>query len=126
MSALLLGLEAYGRLLLHDHFVRRHSFAALYQSVKQFPCARTSTNESSIESVCRALDVACALYGKQVLCLQRSTVLVQMLRRRGLPAQMLIGAQKMPFQAHAWVEVHGRVVHDRLASRESFLVLEVC
>jgi hypothetical protein len=126
MSALLLLLEAYVRLLLHDLFMRGHSFVALYQRVKQFPCAPTSTADSSPEAVCHALDLACALYGKQVLCLQRSAVLLQMLRQRGLPAQMMIGAQKMPFKAHAWVEVHGQVVNDRLASRENFLVLEVC
>jgi hypothetical protein len=39
---------------------------------------------------------------------------------------MVIGVQTMPFKAHAWVEVGGQIVNDRLASREKYLVLEVC
>jgi hypothetical protein len=39
---------------------------------------------------------------------------------------MIIGAQKLPFKAHAWVEIDGAIIGDRLASRERFLVLEVC
>jgi hypothetical protein len=39
---------------------------------------------------------------------------------------MIIGAQKLPFRAHAWVEVDGHILNDRLASREKFLVMEVC
>jgi hypothetical protein len=39
---------------------------------------------------------------------------------------MIIGAQKLPFKAHAWVEVDGEIINDRLASREKFLILEVC
>jgi hypothetical protein len=61
-----------------------------------------------------------------VLCLERSSVLVKMLRRRGLPAHMVIGAQKLPFKAHAWVELDGAIINDRLVSREKFHVLEVC
>jgi hypothetical protein len=49
-----------------------------------------------------------------------------MLRRNGIPAHMVIGAQKLPFKAHAWVEVEGHILNDRLASREKFLVLEEC
>ena len=49
-----------------------------------------------------------------------------MLRVRGTSAHMMIGAQKMPFKAHAWVEVDGHIVDDRLASRGEFVVMEVC
>jgi hypothetical protein len=49
-----------------------------------------------------------------------------MLRENGVAAQMVIGAQKLPFKAHAWVEVDGVIVNDRLASTENFLVLERC
>jgi hypothetical protein len=80
----------------------------------------------AIERAVHALDVACIFYPNPVLCLQRSAVLVTILRKRGAPAQMIIGAQKLPFKAHAWVEVNGRIINDRLASCEKFLVLEVC
>jgi hypothetical protein len=42
-------------------------------------------------------------------CLQRSLLVVCMLRRRGLPCQLKIGASRTRdgLQAHAWVEVDG-------------------
>jgi hypothetical protein len=38
----------------------------------------------------------------------------------------VIGAQKLPFKAHAWVELDGVIIDDRLASREKFFILEEC
>lgn len=37
-----------------------------------------------------------------------------LLRRRGIPVQLRIGARKTgtQFEAHAWVEMDGRVVND--------------
>lgn len=45
-------------------------------------------------------------------CLERSLVLCWQLRRRGLPAQLQIGARKEEgrFEAHAWVELCGTVI----------------
>ena len=49
-----------------------------------------------------------------------------LLKRHGVPAQMMIGAQQMPFKAHAWVEVDGRVVNDKPYMREMYAVLDKC
>jgi hypothetical protein len=127
MRELICVLEAYARLLAHDSFMRGHDMAQLHQEVKTYPLQirRLQTPDVS-EAVSRALDCACAFYPKEALCLQRSVVLVKMLRKRGLHATMIIGAQKLPFKAHAWVEIDGLVINDRLACRERFLVLEVC
>ncbi len=69
---------------------------------------------------------ACIWYPKQVLCLQRSAVAVTMLRRYGIPAEMVIGAQRLPLKAHAWVEVGGRVVNDKPEVQSDYLVMERC
>ncbi|WP_396126663.1 lasso peptide biosynthesis B2 protein [Acidicapsa ligni] len=107
--------------------MREHNMADLHNEVKQYPLREIRSHRPEIcESVSRALNCACAFYPREALCLQRSVVLVKMLRKRGLPAKMIIGAQQLPFRAHAWVEVSGEVIDDRLVSRESFLVLEVC
>jgi hypothetical protein len=126
MRELLLFLEAYIRLVTHDFFMLRHDFAALHRNIKNYPVHPARGKAISIEPLCHSLDVASALYPKPPLCLQRSSVLVKLLRKRGIPAQMIIGAQKLPFKAHAWVEVDGKIINDRLASRERFLVMEVC
>lgn len=126
MTRIALILQAYAGLIAHDLFMSRHDFASLHQRVKAIPVRRVTADSSVTEAVASALDIACCFYPKQALCLQRSAVLVKMLRRHGIPARMVIGAQKLPFKAHAWVEVDGEVVHDRLALREKFLRLEVC
>ena len=126
MKTLFALLEAYIRLVAHDAFMARHDLAALHGQVKSYPLRLCRPDTAATQSVSNALDLACAFYPKRALCLQRSAVLVKMLRKRGIPARMVNGAQKLPFKAHAWVEVGGEIVNDRLASRENFLVLEVC
>jgi Transglutaminase-like superfamily len=127
MRELICALEAYVRLIAHDSFMRGHDMAQLHQDVKNYPLQIRRLQAPDVsEAVGRALDYACSFYPKEALCLQRSVVLVKMLRKRGLHAKMIIGAQKLPFKAHAWVEIDGSVINDRLACRERFLVLEVC
>ena len=71
-----------------------------------------------------AVDIACIWYWKQVLCLQRSAAITCLLRELGVPAQLVIGAQQIPFRAHAWVEVNGRVIHERSDVHAIFAVLD--
>lgn len=77
-------------------------------------------------SLCRAIDLACVFYFKQVLCLQRSAATVMMLRRYGWDAAMVIGVRMLPFQAHAWAEIQGEVVNDKPYVRDIYQVLERC
>jgi hypothetical protein len=119
-------LEACIGLIAHDFFLSRHDFASLCQRVKSFRLRQVTAEANAIETISFAIDIACCFYPKRVLCLQRSAVLVKMLRARGVSARLVIGAQKLPFKAHAWVEVNGQIVNDRLAASEKFLVLEVC
>jgi hypothetical protein len=79
---------------------------------------------TSLAELCRAVDLACIWYGKTVLCLQRSAAATCLLRRHGIPAQLVIGTQQIPFNAHAWVEVEGQVVSDRPYMHEMYAVLE--
>ena len=126
MTRITLIVQSYAGLIAHDLFMSRHDFASLHQRVKAFPVRQVMADSSVTEAVASALDVACCFYPRRALCLQRSVVLVKMLRRRGIPAQMVIGAQKLPFRSHAWVEVEGQIINDHLATREKFLRLEVC
>lgn len=126
MRKLLVVCEAYVRLIAHDAFMAGHDLAALHRRIKRCALRTRKPYSLDLEQLTHAFNVACAFYPKQALCLERSAVLVEMLRRRGIPARMVIGAQKLPFKAHAWVEVEGAVINDHLTSREKFLVLEVC
>lgn len=46
-------------------------------------------------------------------CLQIALVTYQMLSRRGARVTFHLGAQKVPFAAHAWVSCGGEVLTDR-------------
>jgi hypothetical protein len=76
------------------------------------------------DQLCHAIDVAAALYFKNVLCLQRSVAAACLLKTHGFPAEMIIGVQQLPFLAHAWVEVAGRVVNDKHYMSEIYSVLD--
>jgi hypothetical protein len=61
-----------------------------------------------------------------VLCLQRSAATTCLLRSHGVRALLVIGAQRIPFRAHAWVEVDGQVVNDKPYMHEIYAVLDRC
>jgi hypothetical protein len=77
-----------------------------------------------IARVCDAVDTACVFYVKRTFCYQRSAVTTLLLRRRGVPAQMVIGFRPVPVDSHAWVEVDGKVVNDRPQFQKFFRVLD--
>jgi transglutaminase superfamily protein len=119
-------LEAYSKLVYFDFYLARGDFAALYQKVRSYPLGTSAGLPAITERICAAVDMACIWYWKEVLCLQRSAATACLLKRYGVPAQMIIGAQQMPFKAHAWVEVDGRVVNDKAYVREMYAILDHC
>ena len=122
----LLVLRAYLVLIQFDLCLARGNFQALYSKVRICPTSKTQASHDPTEQICSAVDMACIWYWKEVLCLQRSAATACLLKRHGVPAQMMIGAQRMPFKAHAWVEVDGRVVNDKPYIREMYAVLDQC
>jgi len=119
-------LQAYVKLIHFDLYLARDNFAALYDRVRKYPLRKRVTAPDAVERICSAMDMACIWYWKEALCLQRSAATACLLRKYGVPAQMVIGAQQMPFRAHAWVEVDGRVVNDKPYTPEMYAVLDRC
>jgi len=122
----LLVLQAYLKLIYFDLYLARGNFSALYDKVRSYPIGRTTATADAAERICYAMDMACIWYWKEALCLQRSSATACLLKRYGIPAQLVIGAQQMPFKAHAWVEVEGRVVNDKPYMPEIYAVLDRC
>ncbi len=119
-------LKAYLKLIHFDLYLARGNFAALYEKVRNYPIRTPTTAPDAVEQICQAVDMACIWYWKEALCLQRSAATACILKMYGVPAQMVIGAQHMPFKAHAWVEVDGRVVNDKPYTPEMYAVLDRC
>jgi Transglutaminase-like superfamily len=121
-----LRLRAFGSLAIFDWHVAHGDFSALYATVRNCPTAARKPAADTVERVCAAIDMACIWYWKEVLCLQRSAATTCLLRRHGVAAEMVIGAQQLPFKAHAWVEVGGRVVNDKPYTPQMYAVLDRC
>lgn len=119
-------LRAFLRLIQFDLYLARGTFSALYEKVRNCTVTNKPPSNVGIDQICSAVDMACIWYWKEVLCLQRSAATVCLLRNYGVPAQMVIGAQQMPFKAHAWVEVGGRVVNDKPYTPGVYSVLDRC
>ena len=121
-----LALRAYLRLIQFDLYLARGNFKALHKKVREYPISKMPPPSKAVEQICAAIDMACIWYWKEVLCLQRSAAAACLMKRHGIAAQMILGAQQIPFKAHAWVEVNGRVVNDKPYMRELYAVLDKC
>jgi hypothetical protein len=119
-------LQAYLRLIFFDLLLTRGDFNVLYEKVRHCPLAPQSPTPGVLDRVCTAIDMAAIWYWKEVLCLQRAAATACLLKKYGVAAQMVIGAQQLPFKSHAWVEVEGRVVNDKPYMQEMYSVVDRC
>lgn len=120
---------AFVGLLLFDLFQLGSDFNRLYECVRTWPLAKRCSlqaSEPAWQEVCQAVNEACTWYPKRILCLQRSVVTTWLLRNCGIPAQTVIGAQKLPFKAHAWVEVNGVPINERRDVKATYLIWDRC
>jgi hypothetical protein len=119
-------LKAYLKLIYFDLYLARGNFAVLYGKIRGYPVTDFVPPSDAVKRICDAVDMACIWYWKEALCLQRSSATACLLKQYGVRAQMVIGAQQMPFRAHAWVEVDGQVVNDKPYTPEMYGVLDRC
>ncbi len=101
-------------------------FETIYTMVKRWKVVRAPANQDILDRVCTAVNYACICYPKQALCLQRSFVTTYLLRKHGVPAHMVLGAQKLPFKAHAWVEVDEQAINERSNVQATYAVWDRC
>ena len=122
----LTALAAFLALGTTDILLKLVSFSSLYQTVKGWPVNSTKPNAETSERVGAAIITAMTWYPKQAMCLQRSAVTTCLLRSAGVQAEMIIGCQRLPFLAHAWVEVDGEVINDKAQVQFTHAVLDRC
>jgi hypothetical protein len=113
-------------LFVFDLFQLGANFTRIYAFVRQWPIAAKTSPEQAIQQISRSINQACVWYPKRVLCLQRSAITTCLLRSCGVKAQMVLGAQQIPFKAHAWTEVAGNPVNERRDVRQAYLVWDRC
>ncbi|MFN2408086.1 MAG: lasso peptide biosynthesis B2 protein [Pyrinomonadaceae bacterium] len=106
-------LTALFGLFAFDLLLRVRGFDALIRKVESWPTAEPHRTD---QEICRRVNAmvtrAQVYYPKKAMCLQHSAVVTCLLRRGGVPAEMVLAAQEFPPKAHAWTEVAGTVVND--------------
>jgi hypothetical protein len=113
-------------LITYDILSTLSTFAKIHKKVERWTVAPGPADADAIRRVCAAVNYACIWYPKQVLCLQCAFVTTYLLRRKGVSARMVLGAQKLPFKAHAWVEVDGHAINERSNVQAIYTVWDRC
>lgn len=105
--------SAFIGLLAFDLLLKFAGFQSLIKRVESWPTAEPhKTDRELCRRVRDMVDRAQMYYPKKAMCLQHSAVVTCLLRRRGVPAEMVLAAQEFPPKAHAWTEVMNEVVSD--------------
>jgi Transglutaminase-like superfamily len=117
-------LAAIFGLLAFDLLLHLRGFNALITKVEAWPIANRcgASDRETCRSVRATVDRAQMYYPKKAMCLQRSAVVTCLLRRQGIPAEMVLAAQVFPPKAHAWVEVLNEVVNDSPEVKDNYRV----
>lgn len=126
MRKTLLFFQALFGLIAYDVILLVGGFKTVRNLVARWRLADRKTPTDRIDEIAQAMNLACIWHPKQVLCLQRSSVMACLMRRNGIAADMVLGAQKIPFAAHAWVEVEGRAINERSNVQAKYAVWERC
>jgi hypothetical protein len=119
-------LRAYFELLRVDAQLAWRGFSVVYEKVRSSQARKDRHKAQTETDICRAVDLACVFYFKEVRCLQRSAATTTLLRRSGFSAEMVLGVQTCPYRAHAWVELAGRVVNDKPYTPAIYTVMDRC
>jgi hypothetical protein len=118
-------LESYSLLLWVEVMMVLRNLGAICGLVRTNQLPRKPSHRGpSCSQLCQAINLACVLYPKRVLCLQRSAATTVLLRRHGIAAEMVIGARVLPFRSHSWVEVDRVVVNDKPYMAEIYSPIE--
>jgi len=82
-----------------------------------------ASQPEAAQTIARMAAAAARSFFFSTNCLEQSLVLWWLLRRRGIAAELRIGARKEfeRFEAHAWVEVNTAVLNDTNAEHQHFV-----
>lgn len=101
-------------------------FDAMYRhSLKEVRLSRVIQsyfNHTDMFQLCTdAVQIACLILPWRALCLPRSFAIYSMLKRRGIPAKIVIGVEGLSLRPHAWVEC-GETTIDTIRDTQEGLV----
>lgn len=94
--------------------LRSRGFRRVHESIERASPGARPPGPDPTADVVEAVHLAARYAPVPVNCLLRSLVLVRLLRRRGVAADLRFGVRRNEgrFEAHAWVERSGEVLND--------------
>jgi hypothetical protein len=116
-------------LVLADLALQLLGFHRFYRLVEGWPVLGSVPEVSRgdrARQTLTAVDRARTYYFRHARCLQRAVAAVCFLRMRGVRGELVIGVRKIPFQAHAWMELDGEIVNDDPALLSKYQVITRC
>jgi len=123
MKAISRSIEAWLVLTGLQVLIRWGRFARVQALLGEVPSVwkiAPSQADDMITTTVIALGRASRLALMPVRCLDIASACTCLLRLRGLPADVVIGVRASPFAAHAWTELHGRVIGDLVSVTDSY------
>jgi hypothetical protein len=96
---------------------------ALADRVSAPPSGRAA-DDGIIGLTAHRVATAAAFYPRRARCLEQSLALFILLRRIGVAADLKLGAQTLPFYAHAWIEVDGRPINESAGRLEQLVAFQ--
>lgn len=118
--------EAYFILLRVHFMIKTLGFYRLIQIIKNKSKKSKHfilKSSEEFEVLVHALNRACFYFPKRTKCLEWSAALVLMALSRGWKCNLEIGVQNLPFSAHAWVALDGKIIADMSDLPEKLLVI---
>lgn len=116
----------YLGLIAVDVALKLFGFGRVHAWLRCLPQGARAGDVRRARALAHGVDRAASLYARRAWCLQRSLATLILMRLRRWPAQLVIGVQRLPFAAHAWVELGGEVVNDDARVRALYAVIERC
>jgi|SRR5690349_21744882 Transglutaminase-like superfamily len=111
MSSVASVIVAWWLLVSMDLIARLLGFARLYAIIAACPTLPLRAGDvHRVHETCVSVNRARGYYFKHAWCLQAAATTTCLLRLRGIAADFVVGVRKMPFEAHAWVEVDHQIV----------------
>jgi hypothetical protein len=119
--------KSYVLLVRIDLMLRLKSLQSIHSLVRdQLTTPVDPPKRLNVMAICHAVSLASVFYIKPVFCLQHSAAATVLLRRYGWRAELVIGAQMLPFRTHAWCEIDQVVVNDKPYMHDIYRELERC
>lgn len=91
---------------------------------RSWPLSPRRQSSTLATPVVELVDASARWFPRRADCVQRSVVAFWVLRWYGIPAALVVGIRRVPFAAHAWVEMAGQVLNDSPERIAQYLPIE--